>query len=104
MAAIEAVVHDRDILGGAIVARLDGDVVVAGADMAVGDGDVARRDGIDAVGIARGGWRVNADAPGGEAIHPVQRHVEVGRIAQRDLVQRDVLRVGDFDQARHVLA
>ena len=47
------VVEDAHVGGGA-VARLDGDVVVSGADKGVGDGDVAGLRGVDAVGVARG--------------------------------------------------
>jgi hypothetical protein len=69
----------------------------------VRDGDVARRDRVDAVRVARVVGRVDDDAPCGEAVHVVQGDVEVRRILQRDAVQRDVARLVGLDQARHVL-
>src|SRR5471032_1580061 len=104
MAAVKAVVQNRDVFGGAVLAGLDGDVVIAGADRAVGDGDVARRDGIDAIGVARSGRRVDAHAPRSKAVDLVERDVEVGRVAQRDAIQREVAAAVNLDQARHVLA
>ena len=70
-------------------ALLDGDVVVAVVDPAVGDGDVGGGAGVDAVGVAGvvvgadeflvdGGLQV--DAPGGEAVGAAYGDVVVGRV------------------------
>ena len=49
-------------------AGFDGDIVVAGVDEAVGDGDVGGVAGVDAVGVARVFRGIDVDAPGGEAV------------------------------------
>jgi diguanylate cyclase (GGDEF)-like protein len=63
VAAVKVVGQDGDVLARHASGRLDGDVVVAGADEAARHRDVARGDGVDAVGVAGYGWRVYAHAP-----------------------------------------
>ena len=74
MAPVEVVVADGHV-GCAARAALDGDVVVAGADVAVRDGDVLRAiAGIDAVGVAGEALRrVDLDAPNCEAVAVIVR-------------------------------
>ena len=51
MASVEMVVRDRDVRGRSRRAGLDGNVVVAGVDEAMRNGDVGGAGGIDAVGV-----------------------------------------------------
>ena len=104
VAAVEAVVQDRHVFRRACAAGFHRDVVVAGPDDAVRDGDVARRDRIDAVRVARVVRGVDDHAPCGEAVHVVERHVEVRGILQGDTVQREVACAVGLDQPGHVLA
>ena len=103
VSGVEVVVEDAHVGGGA-VARLDGDVVVAGANEGVGDGDVAGLRGIDAVGVARGAGRVDLDAPDGEAVAAVEGDVEVGRIFEGDAVESEVVGEVGFDEAGNLLS
>ena len=84
---------------------LDGDVIVAGADIAVGDGYVSSSvAGVDAVGVAGETLRrVDLDAPDREAVAMVVDDVEVGRVLERDAIQGEVVRVVGHDEARNLL-
>ena len=105
MAPIKVVVADGHV-GCAAGPALDGDVVVAVADEAVGDGDVPRAvAGVDAVGVAGEALRrVDLQAPDGEAVAVVVGDVEVGRVLERDAIEREVVGVVGDDEARNLLA
>jgi hypothetical protein len=66
-------------------------------NVAIGDGDVARRAGIDAIGVARGFGSHDFDTPGGEAVGLIDRDVEAGRVAESDFVENEVVRVAQGD-------
>ena len=75
MAGIEMIVQNGNIRRRPRFAGLDRNVVVAGVDGAIGDGHIARRAGIDAVGVARRLRRHDLHAPCGESIRLVHaRH------------------------------
>ncbi len=97
VSVVEVVVGDGHVGDG--VTTFDGDVVVAGADEAVGDGDVFGAAGVDTVGVAGSALgRVDAEAPDGEAVAMVVDDVEVGGVFKGDAVEGEVVGVvGDKD-------
>jgi hypothetical protein len=101
---VKVIVTDGHICGAAGTA-LDGDVVVSGADEAPGDGDVARAvAGIDAVGVAGEALgRIDFESPDGEAVAVIVRDVEVGRVAEGDAVEGEVVSVVGDEDARDLL-
>ena len=103
VAGIEMVVQDGHVGDGARAAGLEADIVVAGVNVAVGDGDIARRAGIDAVGVARGFGRHDLHAPRGEAVGLIDGDVEAGRVAQGDVVHREVVDVAQGDHGEDAL-
>ena len=77
VAPVEMVVGDGDVGSGSVAGR-DGDVVVAGTDEGLSDGDVLGLRGIDAVGVARGPGGVDLNAPHGEAVAVLEQDVGAG--------------------------
>ena len=101
--AIEVVVHHAHMLHAGATA-LDGDVVVAGADVGLRNGDVRGASaGIDAIGVAGVGGGIDLNAPGREALASAVDHVEVGGVFQGDAIQREIIRAIRDDEARHLL-
>ena len=86
-------------------AALDGDVVVAGANEAMGDGDVLRAvAGIDAVGVAGQPLRrIDLQSPDRKAVAVVVDDVEVRRVFQRDAIEREVVGIIGDQDARNLL-
>src|SRR5450631_1559335 len=97
------VVDDRHV-DGRTVARFDGDVVVAGADEGLGDGNVLRLRGVDSVGVASVFWGVDLYAPDGETVAAVEGEVGVWRVFQRDAIEGEVVGEVGVDHARCLLA
>ena len=97
------IVRDGHVRGGRAMAGLDGDVVVAGVDETVSDGDVSRVAGIDAIGVARVLRRIDNDAPGGKSVSVGVRNMEVGRVTQGDAVEGEIVGVRKNQDARAVL-
>ena len=86
VAGVEVIFEDAHVID-AGAAALDGDVVVAGADEGVRDGDVrGAAAGVDAVGVAGVAGCVDADAPDGEAFAVAVGDVEVGGVLEGDAV------------------
>ena len=78
VAGVEVAVQDRHVFDAVAGRGLEANVVVAGADAGVGDGDVARGAGIDAVGVARGLGRADLHAPSGEAVGHAHGDMKIG--------------------------
>src|ERR1700689_3790549 len=91
MSGVKVIMKDGYVRDGAGGAGLETDIVVAGVDIAVCDGDVARRAGIDSVSVAGGFGSHDFDTPCSEAVGLVDRDVEAGRVAQRDFVEDKVV-------------
>ena len=94
VAPVEVAVADGHVVDAA-GAAFDGDIVVAGADEGVGDGDVfGAVAGVDAVGVAGEAFGcVDFYAPYGEAVAAVVGDVEVGRVFEGDAVEGEVVGV-----------
>src|SRR5262249_42953777 len=101
VAAIKVVVRDGHV--GTVAAGLDGYVVVAGADEAVGDGDIGGGGRIDSVCITRVSGRVDDYAPRCEPGAIGEDHVKIAGVFQRDAVEGEVLGVRHYDEARAIL-
>ena len=103
VAAVEVIVEDGHVGDAAHAAGLETDIVVAGVNVAVGDGDVFGGAGIDAVGVARGFGGHDFDAPRGEAVGLIDGDVEAGRVAQRDFVEDEAIDVAQGDHGEDAL-
>src|SRR5579883_3295606 len=95
------IVRDGDV--GRRASRLDGDVIVAGVDEAMRDGDVGGSARVDAVGIAGILRRVDNDAPRGESAAIAVVDVKVGGVLECNAIEREVIGVREHDQTRAVL-
>ena len=97
VSVVEVVVGDGHVGDG--FAAFDGDVVVAGADEGVGDGDVFAAAGVYAIGVAGEAFgSVDFEAPDGEAVAVFVDDVEVGGVLEGDAVEGEVVGVvGDED-------
>ncbi len=85
------------------LARTQRNVIVSGMNEAVFNGDIAGRFGVDAIGITGRFGGHDLYAPGREAIALAHVHMRFRRVAQGDLIQGEVVRVGDDDQRKHTL-
>ncbi len=103
VAAVEVIVEDGHVGDAAHAAGLETDIVVAGVNVAVCDGDVFGGAGVDAVGVARGFGRHDFDAPRGEAVGLIDGDVEAGRVAQRDFVEHEAVDVPQGDHGEDTL-
>src|SRR5262249_41087271 len=84
---------------------LDRDVVVARVDVAVGDRDVRGAGRIDAVGISRTRVaRVDDQPPYRKAVAAVVHDVEVRRVLERELVDREIVGPVDLNESWTALA
>src|SRR5258708_1981333 len=66
VSGVEMVVRDGHVRG--VSAGLDGDIVVAGMNVTMSDGDIGGGAGVDSVRVSRGLGRIDHHAPGGETI------------------------------------
>ena len=100
VAPVEVAVADGHVVDAA-GATFDGDVVVAGADVGLGDGDVfCAVAGVDAVGVASEAFGgVDFYSPDGEAVAAVVVDVGVLGVAKGDAVEGEVVGVTGFDDA-----
>src|SRR5581483_9462384 len=82
-----------------------GDIIVARMNIAVRDGDVGRIAGVDTVGVASAAaGRPYLHAPHRESIAAAIGNVEVRRILERDAIEREVVAMREYQNARNILA
>ncbi len=100
---IKMIVGNSDVRCGAQPSCFNGDAIVAGADVGVKDRNVARGGGIDAVRVASRGGGVDLDAPRREAVRLFNRDMKVGRVAQSDAIESEVVRLANNEHTSAVL-
>src|SRR5262249_48335468 len=88
---------------GARRSGLDRDLIIAAPDVRIENADVAGGGWVNAVGIPRGGGAVDLDAPCGESVRPADDNVKIRRVAQRDAIEGEIVRLVGGDQPGNIL-
>src|SRR3569833_285637 len=103
MAGVEVIIHDGYIGGRRARARADCNIVVAGMDVTMRDGDVRGPLGVYAIGVARGLRRHDLHAPGGKPVGPPDGHMMIGGIAQCNPIEGEVAYPVQLEEPGHLL-
>ena len=98
MAVVEVNVADGHVgYGAGLVGGLGRDVVVAGTDVGIDDGEVGAAGlWVNAVRVARPLWRVDLHTPGGISICNLGGYMAVVGVTQRDAIEGEVIRTPDY--------